>query len=106
MVQPPDGEFSSACPYVNYNDHRCGGRLSIARLEEAFRICFGAFRACPVYHQLQHEQSRRTATDHGDRLDVNTLAVPACTNRSDGGPNVGDPLTVHGRPLPFPAVAA
>jgi hypothetical protein len=43
------------CPHVNTNDARCGSRFSLGRLDQAFCVCFGAYHACPMYHQINAE---------------------------------------------------
>ena len=40
------------CPHVDLNDPRCNSRFSLGRLDQAFCVCFGAFHACPMYHQI------------------------------------------------------
>lgn len=40
------------CPHVDRNDPRCNSRFSLGRLDQAFCVCFGAFHACPMYHQI------------------------------------------------------
>ncbi|HRP62634.1 MAG TPA: hypothetical protein PK400_05015 [Phycisphaerales bacterium] len=47
-----------ACPHVNLNDDRCGNRFSLGRLDQAFDVCFGAYRSCPMYHRINGEQAR------------------------------------------------
>ena len=50
-----DCERWGACPHVDRNDARCGHRLSIGRLDQAFSVCFGSFHACPHFHRINNE---------------------------------------------------
>jgi hypothetical protein len=45
-------ETHRGCPHVNLNDARCNSRFSLGRIDQAFCVCFGAFHACPMYHQI------------------------------------------------------
>ena len=45
----------TVCPFINGEDHRCGKRLSLGRLDQAFAYCMGGYLACPTYHQLSWE---------------------------------------------------
>ncbi|MEL7088342.1 MAG: hypothetical protein AAGL98_07860 [Planctomycetota bacterium] len=45
----------TACPFINGEDHRCGKRLTLGRLDQAFAYCLGGYLACPTYHQLSWE---------------------------------------------------
>ena len=47
------------CPHVDRNDPRCNSRFSLGRLDQAFCVCFGAFHACPMYHQINADLSGR-----------------------------------------------
>ena len=53
----------STCPFINGEDHRCGKRLSLGRIDQAFAYCMGGFLACPTYHQLSWETQRLEALD-------------------------------------------
>ena len=57
------GTTPGACPHVDRNDHRCGSRFSLGRIDQAFCVCFGAFHGCPMYHRINTEQTdeRRVA---------------------------------------------
>ena len=44
-----------ACPHVNRDDHRCNSRFRLDRIDQAYGVCFGAFHACPMYHQINGE---------------------------------------------------
>lgn len=50
-----------ACPHVNRNDLRCGTRFRLDRLDQAFRVCFGSYHACPMYHRINAEQDAFSA---------------------------------------------
>ncbi len=58
-----DGKTSStesdrqwgACPHIDRNDERCAHRFSIGRIDQAFNVCFGSFRACPHFHRFNNE---------------------------------------------------
>jgi hypothetical protein len=45
------------CPHVDRNDPRCNSRFSLGRIDQAFCVCFGAFHACPMYHQINADLS-------------------------------------------------
>ena len=65
------GDMHGGCPHVNRNDVRCGSRLSLGRLDQAFCVCFGAFYACPMYQQINAELAeaqRSPAAAHGRQL--------------------------------------
>lgn len=51
------GESQRGCPHVDLNDSRCSSRFSLGRLDQAFCVCFGAYHACPMYHQINADQS-------------------------------------------------
>ncbi|MEM7228548.1 MAG: hypothetical protein AAF432_07005 [Planctomycetota bacterium] len=46
---------TGACPHVNLDDHRCASRFCLGRLNQAFNVCFGAYRACPMFHRINAE---------------------------------------------------
>lgn len=48
------------CPHVDLNDSRCNSRFSLGRLDQAFCVCFGAFHACPMYHQINADLTRKS----------------------------------------------
>ena len=50
---------ASECPHINGEDHRCDGRLTLRRLDEAFSHCLGTFHLCPAYQHLSWEQQDR-----------------------------------------------
>lgn len=54
---------ASTCPHVDRDDARCGHRLTLGRIEQAFSVCFGAFNACPLYHRLCGEIDAATDFD-------------------------------------------
>ncbi len=72
----------SACPHIDRNDLRCATRFSLGRLSQAYTVCFGSYRACPMYHRLNAE--------HREPLPAN-LESPA--------PLIT--ITAHGRALPL-----
>jgi hypothetical protein len=51
------------CPHVNRNDLRCGTRFRLDRLDQAFRVCFGSYHACPMYHRINAEQDELAARE-------------------------------------------
>jgi hypothetical protein len=50
-----------ACPHVNRDDQRCNTRFQLDRIEQAFCVCFGAFHACPMFHQINAELAEEAA---------------------------------------------
>ena len=69
---PPHG----ACPHIDRDDHRCSSRLCLGRLNQAFNVCFGAYKACPMFHRINCEIAVEddvaapvvTITAHGSQL--------------------------------------
>ena len=51
------------CPFINADDPRCGGRLTLRALDEAYTYCLGGFLSCPAYHRMSWEQQAREADD-------------------------------------------
>lgn len=49
------GSVWHTCPYVDCNDIRCTSRFSLGRIDQAFSVCFGSYRACPMYHRIAAE---------------------------------------------------
>lgn len=47
------------CPFLNRSEVRCSTHFRIDRLGQAFRHCFGAYQACPVYLELLVERRLR-----------------------------------------------
>lgn len=45
-----------ACPHINRDDHRCNNRFRLGRLDQAFCVCFGAYRSCLMYHRINRER--------------------------------------------------
>jgi hypothetical protein len=41
-----------SCPHVDRDDPRCAHRLSINRIDQAFNVCFGSYRGCPVFQRI------------------------------------------------------
>ncbi len=54
----------ASCPHVDHNDSRCGSRFRLGRLEQAFGVCFGAYHVCPMYHQINQEQTGARGTSN------------------------------------------
>lgn len=44
------------CPMINLDHPKCGGRLSLGHIDEAFEYCLGGYLACPAYQHLSWEQ--------------------------------------------------
>lgn len=65
----------TCCPHVDDNDSRCGNRFRLGRLEQAFDVCFGTYHVCPMYHQINQEQTGARGTSN---------AVPLITVTNDG----------------------
>ena len=79
MEDGPSGDFAGACPHVDRNDQRCGTRFSLGRIEQAFDVCFGSHRACPMYYRINHELAvaeQRTADSPPSEVTVHGLPVP------------------------------
>ena len=53
-MQPIESRHDS-CPYVNDDDPRCESRFGLGRLDQAFTVCFGSYRVCPMYHRMSAE---------------------------------------------------
>lgn len=88
---------AEACPHVDRNDPRCGGRFSLGRLDQAFTVCFGCFRGCPMYHRINREQ--HAARKHAD----------STTHANQHAPQPPAPLTTltaHGREMPLRATGS
>ena len=47
-----DASSQTCCPFVDANDPRCGSRFSVTRLEQAFTVCFGSYRHCPMFRRI------------------------------------------------------
>jgi hypothetical protein len=59
----PEGAMSKAnqqCPFLDGADQRCSNCLRLEHLNHAFKFCFGRFKACPTYLQLQVEGRMRS----------------------------------------------
>ena len=70
-------ESPETCPHVNRNDARCASRFSLGRIDQAFSVCFGSYRACPMYHRLNGELHHRT---NGNRIEAAGLPVITLTS--------------------------
>jgi hypothetical protein len=79
-----------ACPFVNHNDERCSSRFSLGRIDQAFSVCFGSYRACPMYHRISGEVSRYGTPN-------TAVAVSACGMHEPPFINV----TTNGRAMPL-----
>lgn len=55
MEDGSSGDGPRGCPHVDRNDPRCGTRFSLGRIDQAFCVCFGSYRACPMYYRMNHE---------------------------------------------------
>lgn len=42
------------CPYLERQDERCAGVLTLTNLHEALGRCSGDHEFCPVYHRIRH----------------------------------------------------
>jgi hypothetical protein len=51
------------CPHVERNDLRCCTRFRLGRINQAFSVCFGAYRGCPMFHRINGEL-REPRDDH------------------------------------------
>jgi len=80
-----DSRSPSECPHINGEDHRCDGRLTLRRLDEAFSYCLGTYHQCPAYQHLQWEQQDRES--------------------QSPSPNQRPPRVAHRRTAPRDAVA-
>lgn len=51
-----------SCPFLNSADRRCDEHLSLEALDQAFDVCLGTYKSCPVYDTIKAERKlRRTA---------------------------------------------
>ncbi len=46
-----------ACPHIDRDDHRCSSRFCLGRINQAFSVCFGAYKACPMFHSINREHA-------------------------------------------------
>ena len=86
------------CPFINADDPRCGGRLTLRALDQAYTYCLGGYLSCPAYHRMSWEQQAREADDlhSADRQGNERQARPAAPPHRVGPIGV----TVAGRALP------
>ena len=49
----------SQCPFLDRGDERCSDCFRLEHLKHAFKFCFGRYKACPTYLQLQVERRIR-----------------------------------------------
>lgn len=78
-TKPGDEGGGGVCPYVNVNDERCGTRFRLARIEQAFSVCFGAFHGCPMYHRLNREQAGNVVSDESRVMAIAAAATGTTT---------------------------
>jgi hypothetical protein len=52
----------SACPHVDRDDTRCCNRFSLGRLDQTYAVCFGTYHGCPMFHRINGELARVTAS--------------------------------------------
>ena len=57
MRRPRQSLESTCCPFINRDDPRCAELFTLARMEEAFGLCFGDFRACRTYQELRRRRA-------------------------------------------------
>lgn len=68
-----DEYAGQACPHVNRNDPRCASRFCLGRIDQAFHVCFGSYRGCPMYHRINREIDRAGAPP--DRIPLITMTA-------------------------------
>lgn len=78
-----------ACPFVDRNDNRCTSRFSLGRIDQAFDVCFGSYRACPMYHRITVEVGADVANIATERREHPRFPSSLIT------------ITAHGRALPL-----
>lgn len=84
-----------ACPFVDRNDNRCTNRFSLGHIDQAFDVCFGSYRACPMYHRLAAEAGHGVSGVANDAHDPPWRETPQCIQTSTIA------ITAHGRTLPL-----
>jgi hypothetical protein len=83
------------CPFVDCNDNRCSTRFSLGRIDQAFSVCFGSYRACPMYHRLTAEAGRMF-------VEAGVDAVREASKETPDYPIPGIiTVTAHGRAVPL-----
>ncbi len=65
-----------ACPHIDRDDPRCASRLCLGRLEQAFSVCFGAYRSCLTYHRINRELAAPMDSSPLVMLTTNGTALP------------------------------
>jgi hypothetical protein len=67
------------CPFLEGADKRCSSCFRLEHLNEAFRYCFGRYKACPTYLQLQVEDRMRSmesaAVDAENTFDPGLISI-------------------------------
>jgi len=53
------------CPFLDGADARCSNCFRLEDMKHAFKFCFGRYRACPTYLQLQVEGRMRGMENAG-----------------------------------------
>jgi hypothetical protein len=56
---PNQSPKQAHCPFLNREDTRCSNHFSLDKLDHAFHHCFGAYSACPTYHEMLSERRYR-----------------------------------------------
>ncbi len=55
------------CPFIDAGESACAERMTLEHLADAFELCGGGYRACPIYHRLVRQSPPPVAriTVHG-----------------------------------------
>ncbi len=48
------------CPYIDRDDPRCAGRLTLMNLVQALDHCADHYQGCPVYLEILRDARTRT----------------------------------------------
>jgi hypothetical protein len=71
-----------SCPFLDGGDRRCSNCFQLEHLNRAFKFCFGRYKACPTYLQLQVERrmdfierAARKAAQDGKNGSQKTIAA-------------------------------
>ena len=86
------------CPFINAEDPRCGGRLTLRALDQAYTYCLGGYLSCPAYHRMSWEQQARETDDlqSADRQGDKNAKPARPHPLASSGRSV---VTVAGRPV-------
>jgi hypothetical protein len=79
-----------ACPHIDRDDHRCSSRFCLGRINQAFSVCFGAYKACPMFHSINRECASVVARAAPDQADSTVRPTPPLVH-----------ITAHGTSLPL-----